>query len=105
AVGLRTTLCKGRAMRGLRHFATIGAGAEGNRHEGGNVQTILIANPKGGSGKTTLATNIAGWLAGKRQKVVLEDRDAQQSATQWLPRRPALFRARAPRARAARTET
>ena len=55
------------------------------------MQTILIANPKGGSGKTTLATNIAGWLAGKRQKVVLEDRDPQRSATQWLARRPALF--------------
>ena len=35
------------------------------------MQTILVANPKGGSGKTTLATNIAGWLAGKRQRVVL----------------------------------
>jgi chromosome partitioning protein len=55
------------------------------------MQTILIANPKGGSGKTTLATNIAGWLAGKRQRVVLVDNDAQQSATQWLARRPALF--------------
>jgi chromosome partitioning protein len=55
------------------------------------VQTILIANPKGGSGKTTLATNVAGWLAGKRQRVVLEDRDPQQSSTGWLARRPALF--------------
>ncbi len=55
------------------------------------MQTILIANPKGGSGKSTLATNIAGWLAGKRQKVVLDDRDSQRSATQWLARRPALF--------------
>ena len=33
------------------------------------MQTILVANPKGGSGKTTLATNVAGWLAGKRQRV------------------------------------
>jgi len=55
------------------------------------VQTILIANPKGGSGKTTLATNVAGFLAGKRQRVVLADEDPQQSATQWLARRPALF--------------
>jgi chromosome partitioning protein len=55
------------------------------------MHTILVANPKGGSGKTTLATNIAGWLAGKRQRVVLADHDAQRSATEWLARRPALF--------------
>jgi len=55
------------------------------------VQTILIANPKGGSGKTTLATNIAGWLAGKRQRVALGDADSQRSATEWLARRPSLF--------------
>lgn len=55
------------------------------------MQTIVVANPKGGSGKTTLATNIAGWLAGKRQRVALDDRDPQQSSTFWLSRRPALF--------------
>jgi chromosome partitioning protein len=55
------------------------------------LQTILIANPKGGSGKTTLATNIAGWLAGKRQRVALTDIDPQRSASEWLARRPALF--------------
>jgi chromosome partitioning protein len=55
------------------------------------VQTILIANPKGGSGKTTLATNVAGWLAGKRQRVALQDADPQRSSTQWLARRPPLF--------------
>jgi chromosome partitioning protein len=51
------------------------------------MHTIIIANPKGGSGKTTLATNIAGWLAGKRQRVVLADFDAQRSTAQWLVRR------------------
>ena len=55
------------------------------------MQTILIANPKGGSGKTTLATNIAGWLAGKRQRVALLDEDPQRSSSQWLERRPPLF--------------
>ena len=55
------------------------------------MQTIVIANPKGGSGKTTLATNVAGWLAGKRQRVVLADADPQRSASQWLMRRPSLF--------------
>lgn len=55
------------------------------------MQTVLVANPKGGSGKTTLATNLAGWLAGKRQRVGIDDRDPQQSSTGWLARRPALF--------------
>ena len=55
------------------------------------MQTILVANPKGGSGKTTLATNVAGWLAGRRQDVVLRDLDPQRSSTEWLARRPALF--------------
>ena len=45
------------------------------------MQTIVIANPKGGSGKTTLATNIAGWIAGKRQRVVLADADPQRSSS------------------------
>jgi chromosome partitioning protein len=55
------------------------------------VRTILIANPKGGSGKTTLATNLAGFLANKRQRVVLADEDPQQSSAAWLARRPPLF--------------
>jgi chromosome partitioning protein len=55
------------------------------------MQTILVANPKGGSGKTTLATGIAGWLAGKRQRVALHDLDPQRSSTEWLARRPSLF--------------
>ena len=55
------------------------------------MQTILVANPKGGSGKTTLATNVAGWLAGKRQAVAIADLDPQQSSVDWLSRRPPLF--------------
>ena len=43
------------------------------------MQTLLVANPKGGSGKTTLATNIAGWLAGRKQRVVLADFDPLRS--------------------------
>src|SRR5262245_65848839 len=60
------------------------------------MQTILVANPKGGSGKTTVATNVAGWLAGKRQRVALADLDPQRSATEWLKRRPDLFPAIGP---------
>lgn len=55
------------------------------------MKNILVANPKGGSGKTTLATNLAGYFATRGQHVVLSDLDRQQSATQWLQRRPADF--------------
>jgi chromosome partitioning protein len=57
----------------------------------GAVPTLLVANPKGGTAKTTLATNAAGWLAGRRRRVVLADLDPQQSSSQWLARRPPLF--------------
>jgi len=52
------------------------------------MRTILIANPKGGSGKTTIATNLAGYFATRGRRVVLCDLDRQQSATEWLKRRP-----------------
>jgi chromosome partitioning protein len=51
------------------------------------VKAILIANPKGGSGKTTLSTNIAGYMASRGQRVAILDLDRQKSATQWLANR------------------
>ena len=54
------------------------------------MKSILIVNPKGGAGKTTLATNLAGGLAGLGdQEVRLWDLDRQHSAMQWLSLRPA----------------
>lgn len=52
------------------------------------MKAILIANPKGGSGKTTLTTNIAGYLASRGQRVAILDLDRQKSAAQWLANRP-----------------
>ncbi len=52
------------------------------------MKTILSANPKGGSGKTTLTVNIAGYLANRGQRVALLDLDRQQSASRWLALRP-----------------
>lgn len=52
------------------------------------MQAILVANPKGGAGKTTLSTNLAGWLASQGQTVSMLDLDRQKSATKWLARRP-----------------
>ena len=55
------------------------------------MKRILVANAKGGSGKTTLATNLAGLFAARRARTVLADMDHQQSAARWLARRPAGF--------------
>jgi chromosome partitioning protein len=52
------------------------------------MKTVLIANPKGGCGKTTLATNLAGYFARQGQRVILSDLDWQHSALHWLARRP-----------------
>jgi chromosome partitioning protein len=51
------------------------------------MKAILIANPKGGSGKTTLSTNVAGYLASRGKRVAILDLDRQKSATQWLSNR------------------
>jgi chromosome partitioning protein len=53
------------------------------------MPVIVVANPKGGVGKSTLSTNIAGCLAAAGQAVMLGDVDRQQSARQWLALRPA----------------
>lgn len=53
------------------------------------MKTVLIANPKGGSGKTTLSINIAGHLTNRGQRVAMLDLDRQQSSALWLATRPA----------------
>ena len=56
------------------------------------MSVIVVANPKGGVGKSTLATNIAGYLASQGHPVLLGDADRQQSARLWLGLRPAAAR-------------
>lgn len=52
------------------------------------MPVYVVANPKGGVGKSTVATNLAGWLAHQGRAVVLGDLDRQHSARQWLTLRP-----------------
>lgn len=51
------------------------------------MRVILVANPKGGSGKTMLSINLAGYLASRGEHVAILDLDPQKSATQWLTMR------------------
>ena len=48
---------------------------------------LLIASAKGGTGKSTLATNIAAYLAGQGADVLLLDVDPQATAYRWATRR------------------
>jgi chromosome partitioning protein len=52
------------------------------------MPVIVIANPKGGVGKSTLATNLAGYLTYQGHNVMLGDVDVQQSSRAWLDLRP-----------------
>lgn len=54
-----------------------------------NLRKIVVLNPKGGSGKTTLAFNIAGYIAETGRKVALIDMDPLRSSTFWIQNRPA----------------
>lgn len=53
------------------------------------MPVILVANPKGGVGKSTVASNMAGYLARRGHRTMLGDIDRQQSARRWLAVRPA----------------
>jgi chromosome partitioning protein len=56
------------------------------------MPVVVVANPKGGVGKSTLATNIAGYFASQGHSVMLGDVDRQQSSRLWLGLRPAAAR-------------
>jgi len=49
----------------------------------------MLLNPKGGCGKTTIATSLASYYAASGLRTALEDHDSQGSSTRWLNVRPA----------------
>jgi chromosome partitioning protein len=57
------------------------------------MPVVVVANPKGGVGKSTVATNIAGYFASQGHHVMLGDADRQQSSRLWLRLRPPEARA------------
>jgi len=53
-----------------------------------DLNKIVIINPKGGCGKTTLSTNLAAYFAGRGPIPAVMDCDPQGSSMTWLERRP-----------------
>lgn len=50
--------------------------------------SVLVANAKGGCGKTTVSTNLATAFANAGLRTALADHDRQRSCLAWLKRRP-----------------
>ena len=48
------------------------------------MHTTLVINPKGGSGKTTLTTNLASYFAANAVPTAVMDYDPQGSTLNWL---------------------
>jgi chromosome partitioning protein len=57
------------------------------------MAVVVVANPKGGVGKSTTATQVAGYWARQGHQVMLGDVDRQQSSRLWLGLRPSAARA------------
>ncbi|MBV8805835.1 MAG: AAA family ATPase [Sinobacteraceae bacterium] len=51
------------------------------------MKRIVVMNPKGGSGKTTIAINLAGYYAWRQCRPVLMDFDPQGSSVRWVKKR------------------
>jgi chromosome partitioning protein len=59
-----------------------------DKNENHRMKTTLVLNPKGGSGKTTIATNLASCFAAANVPTTLMDYDPQGSSRNWLRLRP-----------------
>ncbi len=68
--------------------AVAGSSDTGKNLKEKSMKKILIANPKGGCGKTTVATNLASYYASWEVPVALIDLDPQHSSLDWLDQRP-----------------
>ncbi|MCW8828684.1 MAG: ParA family protein [Gammaproteobacteria bacterium] len=52
------------------------------------MRRIMVLNPKGGCGKSTIATNLASYYAANGSNTYLVDCDRQGSSMDWLEARP-----------------
>lgn len=59
---------------------------------GNEGAVIAVGSEKGGTGKSTTATNLAAYLAGEGHDVMIVDCDPQATASNWIERRNAKIR-------------
>ncbi|MDH4192158.1 MAG: ParA family protein, partial [Betaproteobacteria bacterium] len=55
------------------------------------MSTVLVINSKGGSGKTTITTNLASYYALNKVPTAIMDYDPQGSSMNWVRQRGPLF--------------
>ena len=75
-------------MFGIGQDGQLVLGLHTRGREEAEVFSVLVTNPKGGSGKTTVATNLVSAFAAVGQRSWLADVDRQRSSLGWLGRRP-----------------
>ena len=73
---------------GMFFFDIISITKESSICLGDSMKTYLIVNSKGGTGKTTVSTNVASYYAAKGFKTAIMDYDPQGSSLHWLENRP-----------------
>lgn len=74
-------------LRRLGAVRTLSWSSFSQIDRGACMQKIVVLNPKGGSGKTTIATNLASYFAVAGLRPTLMDLDAQGSSMRWLSKR------------------
>lgn len=78
----------GAVAQGTGSAATVPPESRSPGAQGGHVgKVIALLNQKGGAGKTTLSTHLAGAFASQGRRVTLIDADPQGSALDWAQRR------------------
>ena len=74
-------------LRRVRWLRTLLGPWRAPAHTCYSMQRIVVLNPKGGSGKTTIAINLASYYAVHGLRPVLMDFDPQGSTMRWLKKR------------------